>query len=342
MVSVVIEVLAVCIVTALSMIKSVALWPLRLLETPGLFRDDGRRPDGMTIVPWSMGRALVWDATCVDTLALADQAHSFYSFSEELMRKAIEAVRSNKMGWLLASKTFGVPQASLRRHASNSNKTLESSTKGCWKATFPNDVERKLVKHLKLLESRLFGLTRTSVQELAFEMAERNGFAQRFNIKKTQSWTRMRSNVEQGHRVAHKIRETLERKEYCSAVFLDIQQAFDRVWHEGLLYKLKTLLPNSLYMILKSYLSQRKYQVKFEDELSNIYNTTGLSAWTQFQTLERAEAIDLSEEAATDLIATHPEHLRRWLARTPYPNLRELKTPPPYAAGTLRNNALVN
>lgn len=108
------------------------------------------------------------------------------SWSEESMRKAIEAVRNNKMGWLLASKTFGVPQATLRRHASNSNKTLEPSTKGLgsWKVTFPLEVERKLVAHLKLLESRLFGLTRASVQELAFELAERNGFAHKFNQQK--------------------------------------------------------------------------------------------------------------------------------------------------------------
>lgn len=79
------------------------------------------------------------------------------SWSEDSMRKAIEAVCSITMEWLLASKTFGVPQETLRRHASNNNKTLESSAKGlgCWKATFPPDVERKLVEHLKLLGSRL-------------------------------------------------------------------------------------------------------------------------------------------------------------------------------------------
>ncbi|KAG7312232.1 hypothetical protein JYU34_001704 [Plutella xylostella] len=32
-------------------------------------RDDGKRPDGMSLVPWKRGRLLVWDATCVDTLA---------------------------------------------------------------------------------------------------------------------------------------------------------------------------------------------------------------------------------------------------------------------------------
>lgn len=39
------------------------------LEPIGLSRDDGKRPDGMTLAPWSKGKRLVWDATCVDTLA---------------------------------------------------------------------------------------------------------------------------------------------------------------------------------------------------------------------------------------------------------------------------------
>ena len=39
------------------------------LEPSGLYRSDGRRPDGASIVPWKKGRVLVWDATCPDTLA---------------------------------------------------------------------------------------------------------------------------------------------------------------------------------------------------------------------------------------------------------------------------------
>ncbi|XP_045777024.1 uncharacterized protein LOC123875316 [Maniola jurtina] len=42
-----------------------------VLEPNGLARSDGKRPDGMTLVPWKQGRSLVWDATCVDTLALS-------------------------------------------------------------------------------------------------------------------------------------------------------------------------------------------------------------------------------------------------------------------------------
>ena len=37
------------------------------LEPVGLDRGDGRRPDGVTVFPYSQGKCLVWDATCVDT-----------------------------------------------------------------------------------------------------------------------------------------------------------------------------------------------------------------------------------------------------------------------------------
>ena len=39
------------------------------LEPSGLLRSDGKRPDGMTIIPWSRGQLLVWDATCCDIFA---------------------------------------------------------------------------------------------------------------------------------------------------------------------------------------------------------------------------------------------------------------------------------
>jgi hypothetical protein len=40
------------------------------LEPNGLSREDGKRPDGMTLVPWiNKGQLLVWDITIVNTLA---------------------------------------------------------------------------------------------------------------------------------------------------------------------------------------------------------------------------------------------------------------------------------
>ena len=39
------------------------------LKPSGLSRSDGKRPDGLTSVPWTHGRSLVWDVTVPDTLA---------------------------------------------------------------------------------------------------------------------------------------------------------------------------------------------------------------------------------------------------------------------------------
>ena len=40
------------------------------------------------------------------------------------------------------------------------------------------------------------------------------------------------ATIEQEHRIVDKIDKDLEEKRYCSAAFLDISQAFDKVWYE--------------------------------------------------------------------------------------------------------------
>ena len=38
-------------------------------EPLGLLREDGKRPDGVTLIPWKGGKCLAWDATVPDTFA---------------------------------------------------------------------------------------------------------------------------------------------------------------------------------------------------------------------------------------------------------------------------------
>lgn len=45
----------------------------------GLLRDDGKRPDGATLLPWEAGRILVWDFTCPNTLACSHLADAVTS-----------------------------------------------------------------------------------------------------------------------------------------------------------------------------------------------------------------------------------------------------------------------
>lgn len=82
------------------------------------------------------------------------------------------------------------------------------------------------------------------------------------------------ATTEQVHRVVNKISSDFEEKRYCSAVFLDVGQAFDKVWHTGLLYKLKRMLPINYFLILKSYLADRHFLIKYQ------------SAYTQLQTIQ--------------------------------------------------------
>jgi hypothetical protein len=63
-----------------------------------------------------------------------------------------------------------------------------------------------------------------------------------------------------------RINEAIETNQYCSAAFLDNLQAFDKVRHIGLLYKLRESLPLNYYLIIKSYLHSRYFLVKVENE----------------------------------------------------------------------------
>jgi len=62
------------------------------------------------------------------------------------------------------------------------------------------------------------------------------------------------ATTKQVHRIVNIIHDAQESDQYCKAAFLDISQAFDKVWHQGLLYKIKAIFPDNIYNILQSYL----------------------------------------------------------------------------------------
>ncbi|XP_050315868.1 uncharacterized protein LOC126750337 [Anthonomus grandis grandis] len=103
------------------------------------------------------------------------------------MSEAIKAVQNGDLGWLAASKRYGVPQATLRRRAQDKNKRIKGSQKGLGRygPTFSAELEREIVQHIKKLETCMFGLNTTEVRQLAFELPERKKLPHRFNrIKK--------------------------------------------------------------------------------------------------------------------------------------------------------------
>lgn len=78
------------------------------------------------------------------------------------------------------------------------------------------------------------------------------------------------STIDQVHRITNTIEKALEEKKVCSTIFLDVAQAFDKVWHEGLIYKLRNMLPKQFVDLLQSYLTQRMFRIRQDDKYSKL------------------------------------------------------------------------
>jgi hypothetical protein len=63
----------------------------------------------------------------------------------------------------------------------------------------------------------------------------------------------------------------LESKRYCSAAFIDISQAYDKVWHTDLLYEIKRAFPHPDFTLMKSYLTDRTFKVRNQEEYTKLY-----------------------------------------------------------------------
>lgn len=62
--------------------------------------------------------------------------------------------------------------------------------------------------------------------------------------------------------------------QYNRAIFLDFKKAFEMVWSEGLLFKLRKLkLHGKIYDFIKNFLSNRTIQVKIANSISNQFTT---------------------------------------------------------------------
>ena len=84
-----------------------------ILEPVGMTREDGRRPDGLTLFPWHQGKTLVWDATCVSTLAPSNLQHSILqagaaaNHAEEKKREKYSDLASSYIFTPLGFETIG-------------------------------------------------------------------------------------------------------------------------------------------------------------------------------------------------------------------------------------------
>ena len=87
------------------------------------------------------------------------------------------------------------------------------------------------------------------------------GFAEHFNLidKEQEGFRRFRGTVDALLRLTQDIVDGFNKKESTAALFIDIEKAYDSVWHEGLLFKLKELgIRGRVWEWIKNFLKDRK------------------------------------------------------------------------------------
>ena len=70
--------------------------------------------------------------------------------------------------------------------------------------------------------------------------------------------------------IAHKIYKSFDDGYYVRGVFLDISKAFDKVWHNGLIYELKqNVVSGNLLNLIIDFLDTRKQRVVLNGQYSS-------------------------------------------------------------------------
>ena len=104
------------------------------LEPLGLDRGDGRRPDGLTVSPFSGGKSLCWDATCSDTFCksvLNDSASTpgiAANRAEERKRRFYANIAENHRFEPLSVETSGVLGASTSKFVAELGRCITAIT----------------------------------------------------------------------------------------------------------------------------------------------------------------------------------------------------------------------
>ena len=95
-------------------------------------------------------------------------------------------------------------------------------------------------------------------------------FNNNFIHDKQSGYRRGDSTVKQLISITHEIYRAFENDKEVRAIFLDISKAFDKVWTQGLIFKLKTIgIEGEILDILCSFLADRKQRVTLDGENSD-------------------------------------------------------------------------
>lgn len=92
---------------------------------------------------------------------------------------AIEAVKTQKMGFKKAAQVFYVSWTTLFRFCHSNEPNIHCRLGR--KTVLGPDIEHMLVQYVKQMEKRYFGLTGNDVKRMAYQLAVRNNLKHPFN-----------------------------------------------------------------------------------------------------------------------------------------------------------------
>ncbi|GFR59628.1 hypothetical protein ElyMa_003512400 [Elysia marginata] len=89
------------------------------------------------------------------------------------MKTALDLYRAQRISEI--PRQFSIPKATFLRHLRDTNKHSNEDNQGSGRRpVLPHLLEKELVEPALQLEKMLFGITKDSLQKLAFQLAEKN------------------------------------------------------------------------------------------------------------------------------------------------------------------------
>ena len=125
-----------------------------VLEPAGLSRTDGKRPDGVTAIPWHRGKPLVWDVTFVDSLAPSRAQQQGSSSTEAETLKILKYANIEEPGFIFQPIAIDV-----------------QGNNGTQTETFFNCLTKKIIDNTREPRSRTFFHQRVSVAVEQFNLS---------------------------------------------------------------------------------------------------------------------------------------------------------------------------
>jgi len=77
-------------------------------EPVGLAKQDGKRPDGLTLIPWQRGKPLTWDVAVAHTLADSYVSAAAQQAADQKSAIYDQLVQSGRLFQPIAAETLGL------------------------------------------------------------------------------------------------------------------------------------------------------------------------------------------------------------------------------------------